>query len=321
MKSLRLLLVLALYACGGGDAPTGADESSDAGLAVDASFPQVVACEGKIAQPEDSEWTIVSGGKERTLLVHVPASYDASTGVPLVLNFHGYTSSATQQQLLASMDDKSDTEGFISVHPNGTGVPSSWNAGECCGQAQADGVDDVQFVRDMLSELENRLCIDSTRIYATGMSNGGFLSHRLGCELSDKIAAIGPVAGHLVQLACEPARPVPVAHFHGTLDTLVPYAGNASLSFPPVEESIASWAQRNGCGTTTEEVFNVGDSLCRAYVDCPEGGEVILCAVDGGGHTWPGGLAVPTLGKTTTSLSATDFMWDFFQRQQLVIGD
>lgn len=319
MKSLRLLVVLAVSACGSND-PSGT-EAADAGLEIDASLPESVACEGKIAQPEDSEWTIVSGGIERTLRVHVPASYDPSAGVPLVFSFHGFTSNAFQQQLLGGMDDKSDIEGFISVHPNGTGLPIGWNAGECCGQALENGVDDVQFVRDMLSELETRLCIDSTRVYATGMSNGGFLSHRLACDLSDRIAAIGPVAGPSVQLVCQPTRPVPVAHFHGTLDVVVPYAGNPSVSFPPVEDSIASWAQRNGCGTSTNEVFNVGDSICQAYTECPAHGEVILCTVDGGGHTWPGGLPVPALGKTTTSLNATDFMWDFFERQQLIIGD
>lgn len=311
-------LFIAATACGT-DSATPGQEAGDAGP--DAAGNSVAAsCEGRITQPVDSDWTIVSGGIERNLQVHVPAQYDPTAPTPLVLNFHGFTSNASQQRLLSRMDAKADTEGFIAVYPNGTGSPQSWNADVCCGDAQQNQIDDVQFVRDMLSELENRLCIDTTRIYATGMSNGGFMSHRLACELSDRIAAIAPVAGHALQLTCDPTRPVPVAHFHGDLDTVVPYAGSAGLGFPPVPDSIAAWAERNGCSSTTQEVFQEGDSLCVEYSTCPAGGEVILCTVEDGGHTWPGGVPVPTLGKTTSDLSATDFMWEFFQDKQRLLA-
>lgn len=307
--------LLALAACS--DNPQSTLENDATTAESDSNVSPIPSCSQMIAQPLDSDWTIVSGGIERTLHVHVPAQYNPAVPTPLVFNFHGFTSNGAQQRLLSGMDGKADQEGFISVHANGTGVPASWNAGACCGYAQENQIDDVQFVRDMLTELENRLCVDATRIYATGMSNGGFLSHRLACDLSDRIAAIAPVAGPSVLATCQPSRPVPVLHFHGGQDLVVPYLGSTSLGFPPVEANIAAWAQRNGCSEDIEEVLVQGDASCIAYSECPAGGEVVLCTIDGGGHTWPGGLPVPALGKTSTDISATDFMWDFLKEHQL----
>jgi polyhydroxybutyrate depolymerase len=272
-----------------------------------------VTCTGKAAQPLDATWTISSGGVDRTFDVHVPASYDPTHRTPVVLDFHGYSSNAAQENLLSGMDAKSDDAGFIAVHPQGTGVTPSWNAGVCCGEAAANGVDDVAFVGDLLDELESRLCVDPTRVYATGMSNGAFLSHRLGCELADRIAAIAPVAGVVGVATCAPSRPIAVMHFHGTADTLVPYDGNPSMGFASVADSFSGWADRDGCTGTPTETFAKGDSSCQTYAQCAGGVEVTLCTVTGGGHTWPGGVPVPSLGYTTTDLSATDAMWTFFQ--------
>ncbi|MBT8495355.1 MAG: alpha/beta fold hydrolase [Deltaproteobacteria bacterium] len=273
-------------------------------------------CEGKVDQPADSVWTITSGDLTREFRVHVPEGYDPSMRYPVVLNFHGFTSNSWQQVALSGMNDKADEAGFIAVHPDGVGLSQSWNAGVCCGTAASQEVDDVQFVRDMLDDLSTRLCVDDSRIYATGMSNGGFLSHRLACELPDRIAAIAPVAGvmGIPFETCDPGKPVPVMHFHGTWDTLVPYDGNLTQGMPSVEETVAAWAERNGCSTATSETFRSGDSVCQSFEGCPSSGAVSYCTVDGGGHTWPGGLPVPAMGKTTNELSATDAMWDFFSR-------
>jgi polyhydroxybutyrate depolymerase len=266
-------------------------------------------------QPLDSTWTIQVGGTGRTANVHIPSQYDPTSATPLVLNFHGYTSDAAQESLLSSMTKKADTAGFIAVHPEGT--QNSWNAGACCGAAQDQKIDDVAFAGALIDQLESRLCVDRRRVFATGMSNGGFLSHRLACELSSRIAAVAPVAGVLGISACNPSRPMPVLEFHGTLDPLVPYGGSSTLGFPSVPDTFAGWALRDGCtGQPTETYRNV-DAHCSTYSTCSGGATVSLCTVDGGGHTWPGGIPIPGLGYTTPNLSATDAMWDFFVRHPM----
>jgi polyhydroxybutyrate depolymerase len=274
-------------------------------------------CTGKVAQPLDDTWTLNVSGTARTLHVHVPASYDPATPMPVVLNFHGFTSNAAEEDLLSGMSSKADASGFIAVHPEGLGTPQSWNAGACCGYATANGVDDMGFVTAMLDQLEGLLCVDTHRVFATGMSNGGFFSHRLACELSTRIAAVAPVAGVLGEPTCNPTRPVPVMEFHGTLDPLVPYGGDPVLGFPPVPQTFTGWSTRDGCTGTPTDTFDDVDSHCSTYSSCSAGAVVTLCTVDGGGHTWPGGLPVPALGYTTPFLSATDAMWTFFQAHPL----
>jgi polyhydroxybutyrate depolymerase len=269
-------------------------------------------CTGKEALKGDLDWTLKVGGVDRTVHVHVPNGYDPTKALPVVLNFHGYTSNGAEQNLLARMNDKADAVTFIAVHPEGTGVTPSWNAGACCGDAAANATDDVGFVGKIIDELESKLCVDAHRIFATGMSNGGFLSHRLACELSTRIAAVAPVAGLLAIPTCNPARPMSVFQFHGTLDPLVPYDGNPSMGFPSVLQTMSGWAARSGCAVTPRETSKTGDVTCTTYDGCQGGAEVNLCTVTGGGHTWPGGLPVPSLGYTTTNIVATDAMWDFF---------
>lgn len=291
---------------------SGSQTSDDTGKpGSETGTPLTTACAGKMHQPLDATWSLPFGGVARSFNVHVPASYDPSKPTPVVLNFHGYSSDASQEDLLGHMSEKADAEGFIAVHAQG--LANSWNAGACCGDSAAKGVDDVGFVGAMLDELEGKLCVDAKRVYATGMSNGGFLSHRLGCEMSERIAAIAPVAGVLGIPTCNPKRPVPVMHFHGTADTLVPYDGSTSLGFPPVLTTFEGWAKRNGCTGMPAESFKNVDSHCSTYSSCAAGVEVTLCTVDGGGHTWPGGTPVPSLGYTTPWMSATDKMWAFFQ--------
>jgi polyhydroxybutyrate depolymerase len=302
---IGILAVFLLAACGADDDSPDVDSET-----------QPLDCENKSQQLfTDSEWTVQSGLMERRFSVHIPDSYDPTKKTPLLLSFHGLSSNAAQQQLLDGLHAESEEFGFIAVHPEGTG--NSWNAGVCCGSSVSNNVDDVQFVSDMLDKLEDELCIDTKRIYSTGMSNGGFMSYRLACELSDRIAAVAPVAGTLVLEQCAPERAVPLIHYHGTNDTLVPYDGWSQYGMPPVEETVQAWAERNGCSTTYAQRMQNGDSTCIGYDDCPDNASVMLCIVDGGGHTWPGGLPIPNLGKTTTDLDANVSMWEFFTEHTL----
>lgn len=300
------------------DAPSpGSPSFSDGGPPAPSEF----TCSGKSGRSGNHTLRFQSSGGRRSSVVHVPAKYDADKGTPLVINFHGFTSDGWQQQILSRMDATSEARGFIVAYPSG--VASSWNAGQCCGTAWLDAVDDIQFVRDLIDELSSEYCIDPKRIYATGMSNGGFLSHRIGCELSDIIAAIAPVAGTLGIPAseCKPARPLPVLHIHGTSDPLVPYQGGypvarldiaGTLNFRGVPETMQIWRNLNGCLGEPEIVYAKGDATCERWSDCSPGSEVTLCTIDRGGHTWPGGVPIP-MGKTSSNLSATEAMADFFE--------
>lgn len=289
----------AIDARGGGDAV-----AIDAGLDVDAAPAR---CAGRAPQPLDAVWTIGN----RSFRVHVPASYDPTAPTPLVFDFHGYTMTALTQETMTRFTAKSDTAGFVVVHADGTGAVQGWNAGACCGTAASTGVDDVGFVDAMVAELSARLCIDPKRIYATGFSNGGFLSHRLACERAGVFAAIAPVSGVNGMATCAPSRAVPVMHFHGTADTVVPYAGSPALGFEAAAATVTAWAERDGCTEAPVETFDQGDARCVATRGCAGGAEVVFCTITAGGHTWPGGGFFPG-GHISTDLSATDAMWDFF---------
>ncbi|MBX3191076.1 MAG: hypothetical protein KF819_29030 [Labilithrix sp.] len=276
------------------------------------------SCTGKGALKGDLEWSLASGGRMRGVKVHLPPGYDPTKPTPVVLDFHGLSMNAAGQDLLSRMNAKADKAGFVSVHAEGIGLQQSWNAGVCCGEAASSKIDDVAHVTKILDELEAKLCVDTKRVFSTGMSNGGALSHRLACELSTRIAAIAPVA-HVItipQAGCTPSRPVSVFSFNGTSDALVPYGGNGA-GYPSVADTMSGWATRNGCSATPRETMKKGDVTCVTFDGCKAGTEVSLCTVQGGGHTWPGGSPVPLLGKTTNEIVATDAMWDFFSKHPL----
>ncbi len=277
-----------------------------------------MTCSGKKGASGDSVVTLDFEGKMRNAEVHVPASVNAENPTSLVLNFHGFSSNASQEALLSLMNTASDERGFIVVYPNG--IDFSWNAGKCCGNAASLEINDVGFVSALIDKLSADYCIDPKRVFATGMSNGGFLTNRLGCDLSEKIAAIAPVAGVLgIPLStCSPGRKVPVMHFHGTADLLVPYEGGGVLDFPSVEKSIGRWREINSCGAASEVIFDKGDSECITALDCAEGADVTLCTVQNGGHTWPGGTPVPAGGITSMDLDATNQMLDFFEKHPML---
>src|SRR5687768_14279354 len=197
-----------LVACGGKaaepmESPPDADEAT-----VDA-LPSVT-CAGKEAQPADATWTITVGSLARTAKVHLPPGYAPDKAMPLVINVHGRTHDATGQLTLSHAIAKSNAAGFVVIHPEAWGTPTSWNAGNCCDPATSSGIDDIGFMTKLLDEAEAKLCIDPDRIYFMGLSNGGYMSHRAGCQLANRVAAIAPVAASNVFAGCAPARPVPV---------------------------------------------------------------------------------------------------------------
>jgi polyhydroxybutyrate depolymerase len=295
----------------------------DAGVPVTLS----ASCTAKQAGSGDSVVTLTSGNVQRDAILHVPTGYDKTKPTELVLNFHGFTSNAPEQVILTRMNAAADKRNIIVAYPDG--VAASWNAGDCCGDSWTNNVDDVQFTKDLLAKLEGDYCVDPKRVYAAGFSNGGFLSHRLGCEMSNVFGAIAPVSGvmGLDPSTCTPQRAMPVLDFHGTGDPIVPYnggtpvipidLGSAFIRFRSVSSTIDAWRKIDDClgGGTT--IYQNGDATCTEYDSCKGGAVVTHCKIDNGGHEWPGGVAVPLLGNTSNDISATDTMLNFFDAHPL----
>ncbi len=290
------------------------------------------------ARPHDAgdfNLTIQSGGLTREYILHVPPSYKGWDPVPLVMNLHGYGSNAISQQYYSALWDRADQPegGFIVVHPEGLAKlpedPDSlhWN------HVQFDGLwDDVAFMNDLLDEIEAMLCIDSDRVFSTGMSNGAEMSIRNACSLSARFAAIAPVAGAYYPPfswteppapwrnpaeTCADTRPVPIIAFHGTDDSIVPFGESihrpAIDNTTPDDDAMQSWAAHNGCTSGRQESPVSSEVRLVTYTGCDDGADVQLYIVDGGGHTWPGAFDLPLLGYTTHEISATDLMLDFFE--------
>lgn len=278
-------------------------------------------CNGKTGKVGDQTLTLTSNGLLRDYILHVPSGYDPTLGTMLILNFHGFTSNSIEQVVITRMNKSSDKHGYIVAYPDG--VAASWNAGDCCGTSWLDAVDDVKFTKDLLAKLEGDYCIDPKQIYATGFSNGGFLSHRLACEMADTFAAIAPVSGVLGidPNKCQPSRPMPVIDFHGTSDPIVPYNGGTPvipidlggpITFRSVSETIQFWRTKDGCLAQPKIIYQMGDATCTSYGTCQGNAEVVHCKLQDDGHTWPGGVPIPFLGNTSSSISADEAMYNFF---------
>ena len=254
-------------------------------------------------------------GIERDYRLYIPEGYDGTTEMPLVFNLHGYTSFASQQELYSQMGPVADDGYFLVCYPNG--VDFQWNTGF------GSDVDDVGFINALIDTLIANYPVNEKRIYSTGMSNGGYMSYKLACELNDRIAAVASVTGSMTPeeaMACEPGRPVPVLQIHGTLDAVVPYDGsNFSIS---MDELIDFWLANNGC-TNNAEVFEVPDinvvDGCTAtrytYSECEPFSEVVFYQIINGAHTWPGG-AIPIPG-TNYDFNASEVIWEFFNKYEL----
>jgi polyhydroxybutyrate depolymerase len=262
--------------------------------------------------------TTVVDGLERRYRLYVPASYDASAPVPLLLNFHGLGSNALEQELYSGFTQLAEREGFVLVSPDGTGLIQEWHV---LATWLPGYVDDIDFVDALIDEVTKSVCIDEERIYAAGLSNGGAIASLLGCNL-DRIAAIATVAGApFSSRRCEPDRPVPVIAFHGTYDGVVPfnlgeYLG-AYLPLTNVRQDMQSWAENNGCNTAPQIERIAQDVTLEAYTNCDAGADVRLYVVEGGGHTWPGSdHKLWFLGDTTQSIDASELIWSFFEEER-----
>jgi polyhydroxybutyrate depolymerase len=266
--------------------------------------------------------SFVSSGEKREYLLYVPRSYDRSKPAPLVISMHGAGLWGAAQKEASQWNVLADRQGFIVVYPSGLGGQGVriWRA-----QPGPDLMKDVRFILELIDTLKASYNIDSTRIYANGLSNGGGMSFVLSCTMSDRIAAVGMVgaAQTMPWRWCTDNRAVPMIAFHGTADPVVPYNGGSSWisirPFPSTPQWAANWARRNRCRGNPVESKVAADVSRRAYTNCANDAEVVLYTVEGGGHTWPGGGPLPEwfVGRTTRTIDATSLMWDFFTKHPL----
>jgi len=260
---------------------------------------------------------------KRSYILYIPASVNKNQPVPVVFVFHGGTGDAESAIRMSGFNEVADQNGLIVVYPNGTGLLSdnkllTWNGGACCGYAQEKNADDVGFVRAIVKDLQSVMPINAKRIYATGMSNGGILSHRLGCEAADLFAAIAPVSGTLNFSPCNPSQPISVIEFHGTADQHIPYDGGfgpkslVNMNFASVRYSIEFWTSVNECHSQPQ-TNSFEDIQHEIWKGCANSTSVELYTIIGGGHSWPGGQGGwAGSDQPTATISASQLIWNFF---------
>jgi polyhydroxybutyrate depolymerase len=279
--------------------------------------------------PGDHFCSLTVGGLNRTYLVHIPMGYDSTKPEPVVLALHGAAMTGSMMVRFSGLNETSEKNNFIVVYPNGTGFGpiQTWNAGGLPPKMTKGKPNDVEFIGKVLDDLSTRTNVDAKRVYACGMSNGAMMCYRLAAEMSDRIAAIAPVAGTLAIPESHPKRPVPVLHFHGSADPIVPFDHATTkpsfMKLRSVDESIQTWVNLDGCDDKpTEDVLSKdGDDMKvtrKIYSGGKNGSEVVLVTIDGGGHTWPGQKPpVEFIGKSAMNISADDLIWEFFQKHPM----
>ncbi|MCI1265749.1 MAG: hypothetical protein LKG19_04170 [Saprospiraceae bacterium] len=285
-------------------------------------FSLILILNGFIAQGQTNiTKTIIHDSITRDYKIYIPKIYNPNTLTPLVFNLHGYASNNVQQEFYGDFRPIADTANFIIVHPNGTKDPLGnqfWNVGFF-----PSSINDVGFIEALIDTISLLYSVDPTRIYSTGMSNGGFMSHELACQ-STRFAAIASVAGSMTKLRnfqCRPSKLIPILQIHGTADSTVPYLG--TVSFLPIDTLIKFWATQLSCESKPNEINSFPDinrndgstAIQYKYNKCLVNNKVELIKVENGAHTWPG--AIFNIGVTCQDFSASKEIWRFFSQSKL----
>lgn len=263
-----------------------------------------------VSNPLLTRRTLTHDGEERIYFLHVPEMLEGPA--PVVLIFTGNTQTSYNMSMVTGLSEMADDEGFIAVYPKsleGNGLYAT---------VPEVGVDDLGFLRAILAVLETEYDIDMHRVYATGNSNGAFFAQRVACEMADTVAAVASVSGTMPESIaddCQPTRPISVMLIHGTDDYVVPFNGQPGR-FLGVPATFDLWRQINDCNEnfiSAQMADRANDGMRVQQIianECSEGTEVVLIAVQGGGHAWPGGSYVDR--QTTQDINASIAMWQFF---------
>lgn len=285
MRSLNILVLFSLVACTGGTVGE-TDDTED----TDAVDPR----------KDPSTWPDTVGPEDRPAGLTTPDTYDGTSDLPLVLVLHGYGAAGAVQDGYFRMSQRASERGYVVIVPDGTVDLSGrrfWNATDACCDFAGSGVDDVAYLLGLIDEVEASVPIDPDRIVVIGHSNGGFMSHRLACEASDRLAGIASLAGAgwSDTAACPATDPVSVLQIHGTNDSTIEYGGgwlvDPEVTYPAAEDTVADWAERNGCGDATdggpldyEANVSGSETTTRTWSTCEGEAEVALWTLDGAGH-------------------------------------
>ncbi len=275
---------------------------------------------------------ITVDGIERDYIIHVPETLNSQMPAPLIFVLHGGGGTAKGMNKLTGFNKVSDKNGFIVCYPQG--IDKHWNDGREVNISHVNGVEvnDVKFISFLIDTLLSKYNIDSARVYVTGISNGGMMSFRLGCELNSRIAAIAPVAISMSEFlynSCNPGKPVPLLYIFGDDDPLVPYKGG-SIRFNrgevvSVKKTLEFWIKNNKCGDApaeTEIDKEDDDTSVKKFVfsDSTHRDEIVFYLIYGGGHTWPGGwqyLPKLIVGRTSKEFNASEEIWKWLEGKKL----
>lgn len=309
----------------------GEDEGEDGGNASEevGTGPAVpsTGCDTAPHAPSEAERIdTTSGGVERYYLLTAPEDEEP---MPLVVDLHGYTEGADVHFQQSALGEYGIDQGFVTVFPNGTGSPVAWDVS---GESP-----DLTFIDTVIDEVAVSHCIDTSRVYATGLSMGAFMTSLLACERADRFAAFAPVNGLQLPEGCQPSRPVPLLTFHGTADPILLFNGGidtssftggeqgASATIPPTDldgegypATAAAWAELQGCTDPTDVV---AEPVIDRTWTCPDGAAMEFVIIEGQGHGWPGSAFAEQIasivGPSADGVDANELMWEFFQRYQL----
>jgi polyhydroxybutyrate depolymerase len=310
------------------------DHAPEGAVAAGAPVPSP-GCEGEARTDVVTTFreTVDVGGEERWFLLSTPTLPEDHAPIPLVVDLHGLIEGADIHALMTHLGQLGQQEGFAVAFPQGSGQPVHWDI--AAGAENAD----LAMVDAMVDQIGRERCIDESRTYAAGLSNGAMMASLLACERDDRFAAIGAVDGLTVTDVCAAERPVPVVSFHGTADPILRFNGGVGdlkpllgtgtatstttteydLDGPGYPAAAAAWAARNGCEDHTDTT--IGTEVIRRVYDCPAGADVEFYIVTGGGHSWPGSefsrSVESVVGHTTFEVVASDVLWQFFRRFRL----
>ena len=228
----------------------------------------------------------IEGMQPRTYYLYAPTEVSAESKLPLLLGFHGRTADGQFFRRQSLIDTYVPTENFIAIFVDGSVDQwSSWNAGNCCLTSTQNNIDDVGLVSTIIDQIIATNNIDQTKIWAVGHSNGGMMAYRLGCDLSEKITAIGIVGGALMDQTCNPTKPVSIIHLHGNLDPTVPYEGGGKFETPSIADSLLTLNKEFQCTDSSSELQKPNDAFRKKYT-CQRGAEVELANYYEREHEW-----------------------------------